>query len=140
MQIVEQQGIRLAVKLEADDFTDGLSFFTKDEEFIQVGSWRYGSGRNLAAHNHNVVPRTFDRTQEVIVVLRGRVRASIYNEEDVLAGHLVAGQGQVLILCAGGHGYEILEDDTLIIEVKNGPYPGAAVDRRRLSGPKGSEE
>jgi len=39
---------------------------------------------------------------------------------------------ETLILLKGGHGYEILEDGTRVLEVKNGPYPGAEVDRRRL--------
>ena len=31
-----------------------------------------------------------------------------------------------------GHGYTILSDDTKVIEIKNGPYLGADVDRRRI--------
>jgi hypothetical protein len=36
-------------------------------------------------------------------------------------------------LLRGGHGYEILEDGTQVLEVKNGPYLGPDVDRRRLA-------
>ena len=36
------------------------------------------------------------------------------------------------MLLRGGHGYEILEDGTQVLEVKNGPYLGPDVDRRRL--------
>lgn len=32
----------------------------------------------------------------------------------------------------GGYGYRILEDNTKVIEIKNGPYLGAEKDRRRL--------
>jgi len=45
---------------------------------------------------------------------------------------LVIGTGDVAILLRGGHGYEILEDGTEVLEVKNGPYVGADRDRRRL--------
>jgi hypothetical protein len=133
MHIVEKNGARLAMKLEDQDFAPGLSFFTADEDFIQVGSWRYPAGKVLAAHNHNRAPRSLDRTQEAVIVLRGRVRAEVFDEEDALAGHLEAGPGEMLVLFHGGHGYQILEDDTLAIEVKNGPYPGADIDRRRLA-------
>jgi hypothetical protein len=37
-----------------------------------------------------------------------------------------------MVLLAGGHGYEILEDNTKILEVKNGPYLGASEDRKRI--------
>ena len=37
-----------------------------------------------------------------------------------------------MICLEGGHGYEILEDNTRVLEIKNGPYPGPEKDRRRL--------
>ncbi|KAF5038306.1 hypothetical protein DSECCO2_555620 [anaerobic digester metagenome] len=133
MEIVSDNGVKLAMVLRPDDFKPGLSFFTDDSDFIQLGSWRYAAGTRLAAHNHNTVARESVRTQEAVVVLRGRLRAAVYAEGDALLGSLEAGPGDVMVFFAGGHGYEILEDDTLVIEVKNGPYPGPEADRRRLS-------
>ncbi|WP_300156516.1 hypothetical protein [Solidesulfovibrio sp.] len=133
MKVVSQNGVKLAMVLGGEDFKDGLSFFTDNGDFIQLGSWRYAAGTRLAAHNHNTVPRRSDRTQEAVVVLRGRLRASVYSEEDVLLDRIEAGPGEVMLFLAGGHGYEILEDDTVVVEVKNGPYPGPEADRRRLS-------
>lgn len=133
MQTVSHDGATLAMLLKAEDLAPGLCFFTKDEDFIQVGSWNYENGAVLAAHNHHHLPRRATRTQEAVVVVRGRVRATVYTEADQPAGVLEAGPGEVLILLAGGHGYQILEDDTLAIEIKNGPYPGAQADRRRLA-------
>lgn len=40
--------------------------------------------------------------------------------------------GDILILLECGHGYKILEDNTKVLEIKNGPYLGADVDRRRI--------
>lgn len=34
-------------------------------------------------------------------------------------------KGDVLILVGGGHGFEILEEGTVMMEVKQGPYAGA---------------
>ncbi len=133
MKVIYEKGTKLALLLQCEDFKDGLSFFTEDGDFIQLGSWRYAAGVQLAAHNHNRVPRQNTRTQEAVVVLRGRLRASVYSEEDVLVDRLEAGPSEVMLFLAGGHGYEILEDDTVVIEVKNGPYPGPEADRRRLS-------
>jgi hypothetical protein len=41
-------------------------------------------------------------------------------------------RGDTIILLNGGHGYEILSDNTKVLEVKNGPYVGADKDRERL--------
>jgi hypothetical protein len=46
---------------------------------------------------------------------------------------LILEAGDVLVLLSSGHGYRILEDGTRVIEIKNGPYPGADVDRRRIT-------
>ena len=32
----------------------------------------------------------------------------------------------------GAHGYDILENGTQVLEVKNGPYVGAELDRKRI--------
>jgi hypothetical protein len=132
MHSIEKNGCRLAVKFGLEDIQQGLSFFSEDADFLQVGTWRYGQGKQLAAHIHNVVERTVLRTQEFIYVVKGGVKASIYDPDHHFLEDIVLAPQEGLILYEGGHGYEILEEDTVVIEVKNGPYVGAELDRQRL--------
>lgn len=113
-------------------WTDGLSFFSQNDDFIQVGVWGYGAGKELKAHIHNEVPRQVLWTQEVLFVRTGRLRARIYNTREELVEQLEVSAGDIIILLRGGHGYDILEDGTQVLEIKNGPYVGAELDRRRL--------
>ncbi len=117
---------------EAQAWAGGLNFFSADEEYVQVGTWGYESGKELLAHSHNEVSREVLWTQEVLYIKKGQIRAEIYNTKDEKVTELVAGEGDVLILLMGGHGYHILEDGTQVLEIKNGPYVGANADRRRL--------
>lgn len=133
MQTVKHKGKLLAFRLGMEDFGQGLSFFTRAEAFLQVGSWHYQAGQILNPHNHNIVPRSADRTQEAVVVLKGRIRADIYGEDDIFVASIEAGERQVLVLLQGGHGYEVLEDGTVAIEIKNGPYLGPDTDRRVIA-------
>lgn len=110
----------------------GLSFFSADEEYIQVGTWGYDNGKELLAHTHNEVSREVLWTQEVLYIRKGRIQADVYNTSDEKVAELIASKGDILILLRGGHGYQILEDGTQVLEVKNGPYVGADRDRRRL--------
>ena len=71
-------------------------------------------------------------TQEVLYIRQGRVRVKIYNSQSELVDQWDAVSGDIVILLRGGHGYEILENGTQVLEVKNGPYVGAEKDRRRL--------
>jgi hypothetical protein len=110
----------------------GLSFFSHDDDFIQVGTWGYDKGKELKAHIHNDVKREIIRTQEVLFVKQGRLRANIFDSSEKKVTELVLEQGDVIALLYGGHGYDILEDGTQVLEIKNGPYVGADQDRRRF--------
>lgn len=133
IQEVKQGELVLARHVSAEDaWKDGLSFFSPDDDFIQVGTWGYGEGKELKAHIHNEVSREVLWTQEVLYIRKGKIRADVYNTNEQKVAELVAGEGDVLILLRGGHGYQILEDGTQVLEVKNGPYVGPDRDRRRL--------
>lgn len=113
-------------------WNEGLSFFSQDNEYIQVGVWGYSAGKELKAHIHNEVTREVLWTQEVIFVRTGKIRANIYDTSETKVAELIVGAGDIIILLRGGHGYDIIEDGTQVMEVKNGPYVGPDLDRRRL--------
>ncbi len=113
-------------------WTDQLCFFSSDEEYQQVGTWNYSSGKTLLPHAHNEVERVIFWTQEVLYIRSGRIKASIYDANERKVAEIEVCAGDILVLLCGGHGYEILEDKTQVLEVKNGPYMGADVDRRRF--------
>lgn len=135
MHEVIHEGLVLARHVPAAEaWGDGLRFFSPDGDFIQAGTWGYPAGKTLLAHSHNEAHRDVAWTQELLYVRKGRLRAHIYGPSDQLLETLEAGEGDLLVLLRGGHGYEILEDGTQVLEVKNGPYLGPDVDRRRLGG------
>lgn len=117
----------------ADAWGSGLNFFSQDSEYVQVGSWGYSAGKELLAHSHNDVKREVLWTQEVLYIRKGRIRADIYDTSNLKVAELIGEQGDLLILLIGGHGYVILDEGTQVLEVKNGPYLGADIDRRRLT-------
>ncbi len=111
---------------------DGLNFFSDDGDFIQVGVWGYGAGKELKAHIHSEVKREVLWTQEILFVRSGKLLANIFDTDEKKVAELEVGAGDVIILLRGGHGYEILEENTKVLEIKNGPYVGADMDRRRI--------
>ena len=130
---VKDNDIVLARYIPANSAWDGgLSFFSEDEDYIQVGTWGYDSPKELLAHTHNEVHRDVAWTQEVIFVKKGSIRAEIYDLSNNKVKDIVCKTGDIIILLRGAHGYHILEDDTQVLEVKNGPYVGAELDRGRL--------
>lgn len=129
---IKKNSTVLARHITAGVWNDGLAFFSKDSEFIQLGTWKYNKGKELLAHIHNRIERKINRTQEILFIKKGKIRANIYDLKGKLVKKIIAGSGDILVLLNCGHGYEILEDDTQVIEIKNGPYLGAEIDRRRI--------
>ena len=128
-EIKDQKGMLLCVLYKSDDWKKGLNFITDNNLFIQVGSWWYDKDKKLATHKHNIVPRESDITQEMVFVISGSMKASIYDNEMALVEEVILNHGDLAIMAYGGHGYEILQDDTKIIEAKNGPFVSVEIDK-----------
>ena len=130
---IKSGDVVLARHITADEWGKApIAFFSQNADFIQVGAWAYDADKRILAHTHNDVPRTVTRTHETLYVRKGRIEARIYDEARALVETLEAGEGDILTLMGGGHGYTILEDGTQVLEVKNGPYVGADMDRIRI--------
>lgn len=101
-----------------------------DEQFLQLAILKYPKGKTFRAHKHlyKKVP-TQNIAQESWVVVKGKVKAIFYDEDDTIIGERVLNAGDLSITLFGGHNYEILEEDTLVLEYKTGPYYGQALDK-----------
>lgn len=126
----------LAVIIRDTDWEEGLNFVSSEGDYQQVGIWGYDKGKKLAPHIHLIEPREVLRTQEVVFVKDGRIRANIYTEKEQFLTSVELKRGDTIILLKGGHGYEILEDNTKILELKNGPYIGPERDRKKIMSEK----
>lgn len=130
MNIFDGDQIIAIIKRYAD-WKTGLDFVTADEKFIQVGTWNYNTGKRLDRHEHNVVERTANLTQECVFVVTGSMNVEFYSIERTFIEKVTLQQFDYAVIYGGGHAYEILEDDTKIIETKNGPFPGVDMDKMR---------
>jgi len=128
-KINDSKGILLCIVYKDEDWVEGLNFITDDSLFIQVGSWWYQNGKNLATHKHNTVPRESNITQEMVYVKRGSMLATIYDQDMNFIEEVILKEGDLAIMVYGGHGYKILDDDTKIIEAKNGPFLSVEIDK-----------
>jgi quercetin dioxygenase-like cupin family protein len=96
-----------------------------------VGYVVYAAGQEIARHMHLPVERTIVGTAEVLVVQQGRCEVDVYAEDRRLVDTRELRQGDVLIALAGGHAFRVLED-TVLLEVKQGPFVGDAASKERF--------
>ena len=67
--------------------------------------------------------------QESWVVIKGRVKAILYDIDDTIIAEEIIEPGDCSITFEGGHNYEILEEETVVYEYKTGPYQGQKLDK-----------
>lgn len=132
MEVIKHENQILAIIFRDNDWSEGLNFITPNELFIQVGTWWYPKGKKLASHVHNDFERTALRTQEMTYVRRGAMKVLLYDNSKKYLQDFILKEGDLAIVAYGGHGYEILSDDTQIIEAKNGPFIDVETDKTKF--------
>lgn len=115
----------LAIIVYARFDAPGITFFTDATMGQQVAYMRHPAGHVVAPHSHRVYPRTVYRMQEVLCVRNGSMRVDFYTSDGKPFESRVVGAGDTVILIGGGHGMECL-DEVEMVEVKQGPFGGAA--------------
>lgn len=101
----------------------GVNFFTPANLSQQLAFISHPAGRHIEPHVHNPLPREVLYTQEVLIIRKGSLRVDFYDDSHVYLESRVVAAGDVLLLAAGGHGFQVLEELEMI-EVKQGPYAG----------------
>ncbi len=120
---VESAGRVLAYVVRAHDGPERTTFVTPDECLQQVGFVVHPRGAEIERHRHLPAERTIVGTPEVLVVRSGRCEMDVYDEAGELVATRELATGDVMIMTGGGHGFRMLED-TVLLEVKQGPYLG----------------
>jgi len=119
--IIDGQLCAIILKAEYDE--SGIQFFTANELSQQLASMSYKPGKVIPAHTHQMVRREVLYTQETLFIRKGKLRVDFYTREQEYRCSRILGKGDVILLIAGGHGFEVLEDLNMV-EVKQGPYAG----------------
>jgi quercetin dioxygenase-like cupin family protein len=112
-----------AIVIGAEYDRSGIQFFTSNELSQQLASMSYKQGKVIPAHTHRPVRREVLYTQEALFIRKGKLRVDFYSVEQEYRLSRILQTGDVILLIAGGHGFEVLEDLNMV-EVKQGPYAG----------------
>ena len=121
----------IAIIMRTGDRSEGTRFHTDNDSALQLGEFNLDKGHVIEPHIHRLVDRKINRTQEVLIIQEGTVRVDLYDDQQVyIESHMLA-SGDIILLSSGGHGFTMLEN-TVMVEVKTGPYAGEQ-DKTRYS-------
>lgn len=120
----------VAIVIRSSFDKQGIEFVTPDDFSQQMAYMHHPKGHQIVAHFHNEVKRTVHYTQEVLVIKKGKIKVNFYDNDCRFQKDTILGDGDIILLASGGHGFEILEETTMV-EIKQGPYAGEA-DKTRF--------
>ncbi len=120
-EIVSWNGQPLVYIIRPDPLPDRTTFLTPPEFKQQVGFVVYPAGGIIARHIHLALERHLVGTCEVLVLLKGCCLIDVYTDGKELVATRELKAGDVMLMVGGGHGFRVLED-TVFLEVKQGPY------------------
>lgn len=132
LEEIRSDGTLIAIVIRSRFRSPVTRFFSPDQFSQQLGFLRHLKGAEIAAHRHRLVERSVVLTQEVLFIRRGRVRANLFDSSSKFFCSRELEEGDIIFLCQGGHGFEVLEDLEMI-EVKQGPYSGRSTDKVLLN-------
>lgn len=118
----DSRGRIIALVIKASYSGNGIDFFTKDEDFMQVAYMGHPAGYAIAPHFHNLIRREVDYTCEALIMRKGVMEVCLYEEQKIIHTFKLY-IGDVLVLFGGGHGFKMIEAVEMI-EIKQGPYVG----------------
>ena len=75
------ENIHFATIMRPQLAREGLTFLTDDENFIQVGLWKYQKGKVLQTHYHHTFDRIATKTNETVYVVKGKITCNLYFED-----------------------------------------------------------
>ena len=126
---IRHSGELWAILFKGRPSQEGVHFYTKDENTVQVGDHFQPKGKVIRPHAHQPVSMNRNATlQEVLVIEEGRVKITFYTREGRAVDERILEKGDKILLMEGGHGFEFLEP-TRMLEIKQGPYQPQATVR-----------
>jgi hypothetical protein len=130
VEIISDGDTPLVYFIKASWTPDCTEFLTPDYFGQQIGMIVYSKDSAIQPHIHLPVKREVHGTTECIIVRKGRCALDIFNQHKVFIRSLDLSVGDVALLIGGGHGFRMYED-TILFEIKQGPYVGI-IDKERF--------
>lgn len=111
----------------------GIRFLTEPDNALQIGIHDRKQPVALPAHIHNCPkPLVISEIQEVLYVIKGKIRVIIISETNTVIAKKLLSAGDTILLKFQAHSVEFL-GNARVFEIKQGPYPGDAHAKHYLS-------
>ena len=98
-------------------------------EYLQISTKKLPKNTTFKPHKHNKLNRTTEITQEAWIIFEGKILASFWDIDDTIIYETILKKGDCAVVFKAGHSFKVLEENTILYEVKSGPYFGVEKDK-----------
>lgn len=119
----------IATIIRREYMPDKTTFVSPDSYYQQAGFVVYPKDGVVARHSHLPLQRHLIGTPETLIIRKGCAEVELYALDKSHLGNWVLNEGDIILLVAGGHGFTCRED-TVFLEIKQGPYTGLVEKER----------
>jgi hypothetical protein len=130
IEIISDGEQPLMYLIHGDWIPEKTEFLTPGHLGQQLGMIVRAAEERVPPHIHLPVVREVRGTTECILVRKGSCDIDLYDNSRRLMATRHLNTGDIALLVAGGHGFRMCED-TVLFEVKQGPYAGT-LDKERF--------
>jgi len=123
VETITWNDLTLAYIVRTEVCPDKTTFLTPQNLNLQLGFVVYPAKGEIQRHAHLPLERRVTGTSEVLLIKKGRCEVDFYDKNKELVTTRELREGDVVLMVEGGHGFRMLED-TVLLEVKQGPYTG----------------
>ena len=127
-QITDADNV-LAYVIRSTATASSTAFITPDEATFQAGFVVYPAGGEVVPHVHLPIRREVVGTSELLFVRSGRCYLDLYDADRRIVASRELGPGDAVLSLGGGHGFRMIED-TVLLELKQGPFVGESEKAR----------
>lgn len=119
-----------AIIIRNGDHEEGTHFFTEDKHSFQVGVHNVKESKRYRAHI-SLPFKNLEKLEsnKIYYIKKGKVGIDFYNNNGNKTEYSILNIGDLILFVNGGHGVDILED-TIMIEIKQGPYRGVEIEKK----------
>jgi hypothetical protein len=102
---------------------------TQNDALLQVSAINFARFQEVKKHKHLPLHRETVGTSEIWLVTKGKFLITVFDTDDSKLGEFKIGKGELVVFFGGGHSLTAKSNGARILEIKNGPYKGADLDK-----------
>ena len=122
----------IASIIKLKDIGDYRTDVSPESEYIQVSARSIEKGVKVPAHMHLPIERKTNITQETWIIISGKIELELFDLDNSFICKEIIEAGGSATLYRGGHSLKVIEEKTIMYEIKTGPYFGVESDKKLI--------